>query len=342
MAENWKENLKKHRRAALFGIAAAIGIASAGGGLYLYEGERHPIKGSVVLDVSEEMTGREIADLLEEKGVIRSAFLFRGALLATGAGASLQHGHYRFEGALTMKEVIAELGRGEADARTVTIPEGATAGEIEEILKKAGLPGAAGFAAKAAEPVPYPYMQGTEAAKVAGEGFLFADTYDIPMDYDAGKIAALMYKRTDEILTSEIRAAAEKKKMSLHDLMTLASMVEREARFKEDQEPIASVMLARLAAGMPLQIDATVQYALGRQKAELLLSDTKIDSPYNTYLRQGLPPGPIGAPGESAIRAVLAAEPGGYLYYVAQKDGHHVFTKTYEEHQEKIAEIYGN
>lgn len=118
-------------------------------------------------------------------------------------------------------------------------------------------------------------------------------------------------------------------------------MVEREARFKEDQVPIASVMLKRLEIGMPLQIDATIQYALGSQKEELTIADTKIDSPYNTYIHNGLPPGPIGAPGLDAIEAVLAAEPGEYLYYVAQADGHHVFTKSYEEHQAETESIYG-
>ena len=118
-------------------------------------------------------------------------------------------------------------------------------------------------------------------------------------------------------------------------------MVEREARFKEDQVPIASVMLARLEKGMPLQIDATVQYALGENKAELSIGDTKVDSPYNTYLYPGLPPGPIASPGIDAVEAVLTAVPGDYLYYVAKSDGHHVFTKTFEEHEAAIREIYG-
>ena len=92
---------------------------------------------------------------------------------------------------------------------------------------------------------------------------------------------------------------------------------------------------------MPLQIDATVQYALGENKPELTVADTRIDSPYNTYIRKGLPPGPVGSPGIEAVRAVLAAEPGEYLYYVAQPDGHHIFTKTYEEHRAEVEKIYG-
>lgn len=185
-------------------------------------------------------------------------------------------------------------------------------------------------------------MAGPEKAKVAGEGFLFADTYDIPESWTARQICDLMYRRTDEVLDADVRKRAEEKGMTLHDLMTIASLVEREARFPEDQEPIASVILARLAKGMPLQIDAAVQYALPEQKPELTMKDLEVDSPYNTYKRTGLPPGPIGSPGKAAILAVLAAEPGDYLYYVAKADGHHVFLKTYDEHLRAIGEIYGN
>jgi UPF0755 protein len=175
-----------------------------------------------------------------------------------------------------------------------------------------------------------------------GEGFLFADTYSIPLDYTARQVCDLMYQHTDEMLTEAMRRQAAAKNLPLHSLFTLASMVEREARFKEDQVPIASVMLLRLSMGMPLQIDATIQYALGAQKAELSLADTRIDSPYNTYTHVGLPPGPIGSPGLDALQAVLAAEPGEYLYYVAEADGHHVFTRTYAEHQAETERIYGS
>ena len=111
------------------------------------------------------------------------------------------------------------------------------------------------------------------------------------------------------------------------------------SQFDEDEIPVKE--LFRMEKQMPLQIDATVQYALGRQKEELTIADTKIDSPYNTYERQGLPPGPISSPGMDAVRAVLDAAPGEYLYYVAEKDGRHVFTKTLEEHQAEIDRIYG-
>lgn len=343
----WKDfrGLPGLQQLLLGGVCALLALLIVLGGVwqYAYAGARGPAEGSAVVDIEENMTGAEIAALLEEKGVIPSARVFRMALFLNNEGSTLKSGHYRLPCGLTAEEAIRELRRG-ADAafETVTIPEGSTAAQMEVILKKAGLPGGDGFLAEASSYAPLPYMKGTEPAAVAGEGFLFADTYDIPEDYSARQICDLMYRRTDEILDADIRRRAEAKGLSLHDLMTIASLVEREARFPEDQEPIASVIFARLRAGMPLQIDAAVQYALGETKPELTTRDLEVDSPYNTYRHTGLPPGPIGAPGRAAILAVLAAEPGEYLYYVAKADGHHVFLRTYEEHLKAIEEIYGN
>lgn len=330
----------------LLGAAGALlaGLIVLGGvWQYEYAGARGPQEGSAVIDIEENMTGAEIAALLEEKGVIRSARVFRLALLLNNESSALKSGHYRLPCGLTAEEAIRELRKGGGEAfETITIPEGSTAAQMEAILKKAGLPGGEGFLAEASSYAPLPYMKGPEPAAVAGEGFLFADTYDIPENYSARQICDMMYKRTDEILDAEVRRKAEARGLTLHDLITIASLVEREARFPEDQEPIASVIFARLQAGMPLQIDAAVQYALGETKLELTTRDLEVASPYNTYQRTGLPPGPIGAPGRSAILAVLDAQPGEYLYYVAQADGHHVFLKTYEEHLQAIEEIYGN
>lgn len=259
-----------------------------------------------------------------------------------GEGNQLQSGDYALEKGLTIRDAIDALKHGKTEAYLVTVPEGSTVHQIAQLLAQAGIEGAADFEAEAATYGPLKYQYGPVAVPIKAEGFLFADTYSIPKEYTARQILDLMYRHTDDMLTPDIRKRAEAKHMTLHDLFTIASMVEREARFPEDQVPIASVMLKRLSIGMPLQIDATIQYALGEQKAELTIADTRIDSPYNTYTHPGLPPGPIGSPGLPAIEAVLAAEPGDYLYYVAQADGHHVFTRSYEEHQQETENIYGS
>lgn len=331
---------KKRKLYALVAMGIVI-IALVLGGLYFYSFDRVALHGTASVDVPKNATGRDIADTLEKKGIIRSASLFRLYARILGSGKSLQSGTYKMKQGLTVKEAMAKLQSGETESAFVTVPEGYTVHQIGEILKKTDIQGAADFEKEASTYGPLKYQYGPVAAPVKGEGFLFADTYNIPKEYTARQICDMMYKRTDTMLTPDIRKRAAEKHMTLHDLLTLASMVEREARFKEDQVPIASVMLKRLQVGMPLQIDATIQYALGDQKEELTLADTRIDSPYNTYTHKGLPPGPIGSPGMDAIMAVLDAKPGEYLYYVAQPDGHHVFTKTYEEHQAETANIYG-
>ena len=323
-------------------VLGAFLLLAAAGGVYFYSFDRPSGSGRVHLRVEKAATGRDIAGLLEKKGVIRSASLFNVYARLTGEGNQLQSGDYHLNRGLTVKEAIAAMKSGRVEAASVTVPEGYTVRQIAGLLREAGIAGAEDFEREASSYGPLPYQYGPVAAPVKGEGFLFADTYSIPLDYTARQVCDLMYQHTDEMLTEAMRRQAAAKNLPLHSLFTLASMVEREARFKEDQVPIASVMLLRLSMGMPLQIDATIQYALGAQKAELSLADTRIDSPYNTYTHVGLPPGPIGSPGLDALQAVLAAEPGEYLYYVAEADGHHVFTRTYAEHQAETERIYGS
>ncbi len=309
---------------------------------YAYAADRPSGRDPVAVTIPREATGTEIARMLEEKGVIRSAGMFRVLLRLTGETASLQHGYYRLSQGLTVRETIQALKHGRAESATVTIPEGMTIRQMAAVFQKANIKGAADFEKTAASYVRYDYMKTEPPAPVLGEGFLWADTYEIPLDFSAKDICDLLYEKTDEVLSPAIRKKAKEKNLSLYQLITIASLVEREARFPDDRVPIASVILTRLSRGMPLQIDATVQYALGETKPELTFADLETPSPYNTYLHEGLPPGPIATPGLSAILAVLAAEPGEYLYYVAQKDGHHVFTKTLAEHEAKIREIYGD
>lgn len=318
-----------------------LALCVIGGGIYFYTLDHNDLHGKVNVQISPNATGHDIAALLEQKGVIRSAFLFNAYARILGEGNQMQSGSYVLPQGLTIREAMRELKNGREESVSVTIPEGYTVHQITQLLAAAGIDGADDFEQEASTYGPLKYQYGPVAVPVKGEGFLFADTYEFPVHATARQLCDRMYQRTDAMLTEDIRNRAKAKCMTLHTLMTLASMVEREARFPEDQVPIASVMLKRLEIGMPLQIDATIQYVLGEPKAELTIADTRIDSPYNTYTHPGLPPGPIGSPGMSAIEAVLTAQPGEYLYYVAQADGHHVFTKSYEEHQTETENIYG-
>lgn len=331
--------MKINRKNIIISISFVI-ILFVAAFFYFYAFDRNTSGGEVTLEIPNSATGRQISNILHEKGIVRNAFMFRLVACIVGEDGKLQSGFYKLHQGLTIREVIEELHKGRQEFITVTIPEGSNVSEIFEILKKSGFTNIDDFLDIATNYAPYNYMYGPEVSKVKGEGFLKADTYDIPKNYSSKEICDLMYKSTDEMLDKDIRKRAEEKHMTLHKLMTLASMVEKEALFKEDQKMIASVILTRLEKNMPLQIDATVQYVLGWENKNLSIEDTKVESPYNTYVRQGIPPGPIGSPGKSAIYAVLDANVGEYLYYVAKKDGHHVFSKTYEEHQKQIEEIY--
>lgn len=227
-------------------------------GYYFYAFDRISLHGSALVDVPVNATGRDIADTLEKKGIIRSSTLFRLYSRILGSGKSLQSGTYKMKQGLTVKEAMTELRSGKTESVFVTVPEGYTVRQIASLLKEANVQGAEDFEKEAASYGPLKYQYGPVAVPIKAEGFLFPDTYNIPKDYTARQICDMMYKRTDAMLTPDIRQRAEKKHMTLHDLVTLASMVEREARFKEDQVPIASVMLKRLQIGMPLQIDATI------------------------------------------------------------------------------------
>jgi UPF0755 protein len=174
------------------------------------------------------------------------------------------------------------------------------------------------------------------------EGFIFPTTYQLDPDMSEKEILAMMVRTFNSEMNREnIPALAKEKKMNLRDLVNLAAMVELEAVFPEEQARIAGVFLKRLHIYMPIQSDTTIQYLLGAQKEEVTIADTKIRSPYNTYQNTGLPPGPIGSPGMDAIKAVLYPEVTDYLYFVAEKDGHHRFTKTYQEHLKAIEDIHG-
>ena len=241
-------------------------------------------------------------------------------------------------------EIIDILARGQVKTVSFTVPEGYTVEKTAAKLAAEGLGDAEKFKEAARNYTPYKYMETNNAdVKYKAEGFIFPSTYQFNDSMTEKDMLAMMVKEFNTQINHEkIGEAAEKTKMSIHDIVTIASMVELEAVFKEEQPRIAGVFLRRLQIYMPIQSDTTIQYILGgEQKAEITIADTRIENPYNTYVNSGLPPGPVGSPGMDAIKAVLNPENTDYLYFVAEKDGHHRFTRTYEEHLQAIEDIHG-
>ena len=168
---------------------------------------------------------------------------------------------------------------------------------------------------------------------------MFPDTYEVRSDVGAAEVLKLMAGEFDQKLTPELRERAAEQGLSVYELITLASLVEKEARFEEDRPMIAQVFLKRLRIGMPLQSDTTIQYLLNAPKEDVSIEDTKIDSPYNTYQHMGLPPGPIANPGIASIRAVLWPADTDYLYFVADREGHNHYSQSYEEHLAIVEQV---
>ena len=185
---------------------------------------------------------------------------------------------------------------------------------------------------------PYSYMHKHKDVRYAAEGFLFPETYAVESDYSIEEILDLMADEFNKRLTDEMRGKAKEKNLSIHDLITLASLVEKEVRYAEDRTIVAQIFLKRLELNMPLQSDATLQYLMDAPKEDVTISDTKIESPYNAYQNSGLPPGPVANPGIAAIEAVLNPADTDYLYFVADREGHNHYSHSYEEHLNLVAQ----
>jgi UPF0755 protein len=280
---------------------------------------------------------RYVAHKLKERGLIRSETAFR--LIARRSWTKVRQGEYRFQPPINPLRILDKLVKGQVEAYWVTVPEGFTLQQIASLLAERQLATKNDFltAASAASQLD------TEFPKPTGslEGYLFPDTYrlDARQDMSAALIVA-MVRRFDEVVWKGLlKGKAPQTGLTLHELVTLASLVEGEAKKDEERPIIAGVLLNRLRMGKKLECDATVQYALGDHKSRLLYADLQYPSPYNTYLHEGLPPGPINNPGLASIEAALKPADTPYLYYVAKPDGSHIFSRTPEEHQAAIARV---
>jgi conserved hypothetical protein, YceG family len=331
----------------LFLIAAGVG----GVLLYVWNGLKPAAAGEPVrIEIPSGASAFRTADLLEQHGIIRNAFLFKYYLRLKDQGDRFQAGLYEMAPGMTNDEIIAMLNEGRTvkpETFRFTIPEGYTIEKIADKLAAEGLVDKSSFLALADSAEARGWS--SAAASVPEdeqllhplEGYLFPETYEMEAHSTEADILKRMMAELDRKLNQlpeNWQDILEERNMTLHDLLTVASLIEREVAVAEERPIVASVIYNRLKEGMPLQIDATVQYALGGTKERLLEEDLEIDSPYNTYKIPALPPGPIASPSLSAIQAALEPEETEYLYYVTKKDGSrtHLFAKTFKEHQENI------
>ncbi|NPV90443.1 MAG: endolytic transglycosylase MltG [Firmicutes bacterium] len=297
-----------------------------------------PVNRMVSIDANTSM--RAAADNLYQAGLIRSPNAFLLYLRITGKDRLIKAGDYQLPDNLPLKELINQIYQGNTMFSVVVVPEGYTLQQIADTLEAKGMIDRGRFFEVVEKgSFQYAFLAGAPEGQKRLEGFLYPATYKIPPSAREDVIIDTMLHRFEQFLTPELEARRNELGMSYHDMVTLASMVEREAQKTEEQPVIAGVLNNRLKRGMLLQVDATVQYAMGTHRDKVYYKDLEVDSPYNTYRYKGLPQGPIASPGENALKAVLYPAEHSYLYYVARPDGSHVFSKTLEEHNQAKKEL---
>jgi len=292
----------------------------------------HSIK-TCVITVKKGASLREIGDMLQGENMIASSAFFVFYAQLTGAERQIEAGSYRLSNNLSMREILERIVGGDVLRYRVVIPEGYTTDQIGKLLVSKGImTGDDWRDALATENFACPFLKDALAGPKRLDGFLFPATYDLRADFTPQEILDLMLNRFNTAFTPDLQARAQEQDLSVRQVIILASIVEREAKLDSERPVIASVFLNRLHIGMRLESDATVQYVLGTPKEKLTYQDVRTPSPYNTYLHDGLPPGPISNPGLASIRAVLYPAKTNYLYFVGKGDGSHVFSVTYGEH----------
>lgn len=275
-----------------------------------------------------------IAGRVAEADVVRSRIAFLATAAARGAIRSLKAGEYEVPRDATTWDVVTLLKSGQVRQRVVLHPEGATVAELARVLEAEQLASAEAVL-KAASDRKFLAAHGIDAPSV--EGYLFPDTYQFVRGLSPEEMLGRMVQRMRTKLTPALRDRARARGLSVHELLTLASIIEREAIVKDEQRLISAVFWNRLRIGMPLQADPTVQYAVAKERRALSRADLLTDHPYNTYVRAGLPPGPIASPGLGAIEAALDPAPVKYLFFVAQDDRRHYFSIDVDEHNRAVA-----
>jgi UPF0755 protein len=356
-----KLTAKNKRKMAFWTFLILICLmAGTAGGILLYLGNAllpvEALKEEKRFVIPKGISSGRIASILEDQGLIKSGTVFSYYLKYKKEGAGFKAGEYAMTPGITVERIIEMLNNGEIvnpDTFTFTVTEGLTITEIADIIGNLGQVDRTKFLELANKPTLLQPVEGMvipafvqqipekDGMKFRLEGYLFPETYEMLTESNSEDIIMRLLQELSKKLSTlpeNWTDQLEKNGISFHELMTIASLVEREVVLDEERAMVAGVIYNRLEKKMALQIDATVQYALDKHKERLLIEDTKKESPYNTYLNAGLPPGPIASPSISAIKAALYPEETKFFYYVTKKDGTngHLFAETYKQHLKNI------
>ncbi|HEY7472498.1 MAG TPA: endolytic transglycosylase MltG [Gemmatimonadota bacterium] len=319
-------------------LVCALLLLTVLGVAWLWAASRAPERSDSVRIVVETGTPvRALGRRLEEAAVIRSALLFEIWLRAGGNAGSIQAGTYEIPPGASLPGVVDILLTGRTLLATVTIPEGLRLEQQAGVAARELGVDSAAFVAAATDST-FADSLGIQAPTL--EGYLFPETYRVDPATDARELVRLMVGEFHRTFDHDWRERAEDLGRTVDEIVTLASIVEEEARVPEERPVIAGVYWNRLRIGMKLEADPTVQYALGSHRRRVLYRDLEVDSPYNTYLYPGLPPGPIASPGRASLEATLYPDSVPWLFFFATGEGgRHTFSTTFAEHNRKRREL---
>ncbi|MEA2021968.1 MAG: endolytic transglycosylase MltG [Candidatus Caldatribacteriota bacterium] len=275
-----------------------------------------------IIQIPDGTNATEIKNTLIDNKIIKDNYLvFNIYIKIYKLENKLKYGEYTFSPSMNLIQIIDKLVKGEVLQHKITIPEGFSSEQIAELLNKKEVVEEKDFLDLVKNP------------EKSWEGYLFPDTYEVPKHYGSKKMLDVFLSNFNRVIEeNKIRQLAEKMSFSLDNIIILASIIEKEARTYEEKKLVSSVFHNRLNLDMKLQSCATIYYILGNTTKKLDEYDLKIDSPFNTYINKGLPPGPICNPGIDSIKAAIEPSDEDYLYFVLGEDGKHIFSKTYKEH----------
>ena len=334
--------MKLSKKRVIILVSSVILLVLIGALFVAYEGGPYDKNNGkdIVVDIPMGSTVSSVADILKENNLIKNEVLFKLNFKMKNNTSHMKSGKYLLSQKLSNSDIIEKLVSGEIyrDGIKVTIPEGSTSNEIIALLVKNELGKKEDFEKLVSNPSEfYSDFEFLDQKDIKSlEGFLYPSTYYFDKDAKPKDIIKEMLSLFDKSYTDKLKKKQKERNMTLQEVVNLASIVEKEAVIDEDRPIIASVFYNRLEIGMPLQSDATLQYIFETRKKSITYNDLKIDSPYNTYIKKGLPPTPIANPSIKSIEAVLEPSNTDYLYFVASIDGGNVYSKTYEEHKTNV------
>ncbi len=329
----------------LLSLLVAVVLVAGGAAafvFYMVNRIQQPYKGfsepERFVEIPSGTGAAEIRRRLVEAGVVSDELAFRAALMWTGQSRALKAGEYRFDRPMSVVDVVEKLARGDVYGHPITFPEGLTIREMAEIVESHGFGKADEFIKAARDGS---LVNDLDPAAKDLEGYLFPETYTLPRGTPVVTLVSLMVERFRDTYTALESKRSSQVGLSTRQIVTLASLVEKETGKAEERPLVAAVYRNRLDKNMAMQADPTVVYALvkaGTYDGNIRKRDLSFDSPYNTYKYAGLPPGPIASPGRAALEAALAPADVDYLYFVSRNDGSHAFAETLAKHNANVQE----